>query len=159
MIIKYSSDNPIPGMTVGSIVASGNTEAVFTSEDIYRFYQMMQRGTIDEDEFIKFVLKRLLIAVTSVFGAKLGNEVGAELGRMAGFYVAGAVGFILGGILGNITGRLYGRALGEEIVSHKDAVLALLKRYGGSHLHDDWIMRSIFFYNYAFRRFPKIRLC
>ena len=62
MIIKYSSDNPIPGMTVGSIVASGTIEAVFTGEDIYRYYQMMQIGTIDEDEFIELILKRLLIA-------------------------------------------------------------------------------------------------
>ena len=115
-------------MKYGGPAASGIIEAVFTSDNIYRYYQMMQRGTIDEDEFIELVLKRLLIAVTSV--------AGAELGSIAGFSVAGPVGLFLGGILGNISGRLLGRAMGEAVVFGKDVVLALLERYG-SHLHDD----------------------
>ena len=90
---------------------------------------MMQRGPIDEDEFIELVLKRLLIAVTSV--------AGAELGSIAGFSVAGPVGLFLGGVLGNILGKLVGRAMGEAVVFGKDVVLALLEKYGGSHLHDD----------------------
>ena len=72
----------------------------------------------------------LLIAVTSV--------AGAELGSIGGFSVAGPVGLFLGGILGNILGKLVGRAMGEAVVFGKDVVLALLERYGGSHLHDDW---------------------
>ena len=115
-------------MKVGGAVAGGIIETVFTSDDIYRYYQMMQRGTINDDEFIELVIKRLLIAVTSV--------AGAQLGKIAGFAVAGPVGLFLGGILGNISGRLVGRAMGEAVVFGKDVVLELLERYG-SHLHDD----------------------
>ena len=82
---------------------------------------MMERGTIDEDEFIELVLKRLLTAVTSV--------AGAELGGITGFSEAGPAGLFLGGILGNIFGKLVGRAMGEAAVFGKDVVLALLERY------------------------------
>ena len=62
---KYSSGKPIPTeVTTSGVVAGGIIEAVFTSDGIYHYYQMMERGTIDEDEFTKLVLKRLLIAVT-----------------------------------------------------------------------------------------------
>ena len=116
-------------MKVGSAVAGGIIEAVLTSDDVYRYYQMMQKGTIDEDEFIELVFKCLLIALTSV--------AGTELGSIAGFSVAGPVGLFLGGLLGNILGKLAGRAMGEAVVFGKDVVLALLERYGGSHFHDD----------------------
>ena len=127
---KYFSGKPIPSKVKGcGAIACGIIEAVFTGDDVYRYYQMMQRGSIDEDEFIELVLKRLLIAVTSV--------AGAELGSIGGFSVAGPVGLFLGGILGNILGKLVWRAMGEAVVFGKDVVLALLERYGGSHLHDD----------------------
>ena len=131
MFYKYNfSGKPIPSkVKVGSAVTGCIIEAVLTSDDVYRYYQMMQKGAIDEDEFIELVLKRLLIAVTSV--------AGAELGGIAGFSVAGPVGLFLGGILGNIFGKLVGRAMGEAVVFGKDVVLALLERYGGSHFHDD----------------------
>ena len=127
---KYFAGKPIPSKVKGvGAIAGGIIEAVFTSDDVYRYYEMMQRGTIDEDEFIELVLKRLLIALTSV--------VGAELGSIAGFSVVGPVGLFLGGIFGNILGKLVGRAMGEAVVFGKDVVLALLERYGGSHRHND----------------------
>ena len=127
---NYFSGKPIPSkVKVGGTVVGGIIEAVFTSDDIYRYYQMMEKGTIDEDEFTELVLKRLLIAVTSV--------AGAELGSIAGFSVAGPVGLVIGGILGNISGKLAGRVMGEAVVFGKNVVLALLERYGGSHLHDE----------------------
>ena len=134
-------------MKYGGRAASGIIEAVFTSDDIYRYYHMMQRGTIDEDEFIELVLKRLLIAVTSV--------AGAELGSIAGFSVAGSVGLFLVGIFGNIFRKLVGRAMGEAVVFGKDVVLYLLGKYLGSHLHDDWIKLCVklqlFFWLISFR--------
>ena len=124
------SGKPIPtSAQVGGVIVGGIIEAVFTSDDIYRYYQMMKRGTIDEDKFTELVLKRLFIAITSV--------AGVELGSIAGFSVAGPVGLVIGGILGNISGKLAGRAMGEAVVFGKDVVLALLKRYGGAHLHNE----------------------
>ena len=97
-------------------------------DDIKRYYQMLLQGTLDEDEFVEVVLKRLLIALTSV--------AGAELGRILGFSVAGPVGLFLGGILGNMFGKLVGRVMGKVVVFYKDVVLKLLGRYGGSYLYN-----------------------
>ena len=98
-------------MTTGGGVAGGIIEAVFTSDDIYRYYQMMERGTIDENEFTKLVLKRLLTAVTSA--------AGVELDAIAGVSEAGPAELFLGGILGNIFGKLIGRAMGKAVVFGK----------------------------------------
>ena len=103
-------------------------EAVFTAEDAYRYYQMMQKGAIDGGEFIGLVLNRLLIACS--------GALGAEQGSIVGFAVAGPVGLFLGGILGNIFGKLVGRAVGGSIVFGKD-VLALIERYLSRRLHND----------------------
>ena len=101
---------------------------VLSTDDIKRYYQMLLQGTLDEDEFVEVVLKRLLVALTSV--------AGSELGRILGFSVAGPVGLFLGGILGNMFGKLVGRAMGKAVVFYKDVVLELLGRYGGSYLYN-----------------------
>ena len=113
----------------GGAVVGGIIELVFTGEDIYRFYQKLENEEIDEDEFNNLVCKRIIIAVIGV--------VGGELGSIAGLSFGGPVGMVIGGIFGNIFGKLAGRAMGEAVVFGKDVVLALLERYGGSHLHKD----------------------
>ena len=115
-------------INAGGVIGSGIIEVALSIDDIKRYYQMLQQGTLDEDEFVEVVLKRLLIAVTSV--------AGAELGRILGFSVAGPMGLFLGGILGNVFGKLVGRAMGKAIVFYKDVVLELLGRYGGSYLYN-----------------------
>ena len=112
----------------GGVIGSDIIEVALSIDDIKRYYQMLLQGTLDEDEFVKVVLKRLLIALTSV--------AGAELGRILGFSVAGPVGLFLGGILGNMFGKLVGRAMGKAVVFYKDVVLEPLGRYGGSYLYN-----------------------
>ena len=113
---------------VAGVVGTVVIETVLTGDDIYRFYKMLEKGTIDEDEFVELVIKRLIVA--------LGTVAGTELGSIAGFAVGGPAGLVIGGILGNILGKFTGRAMGEALVFGRDVVLSLLAWYGNqSHLH------------------------
>ena len=83
-------------------------EGIFSSHDIYRFWQLKNSGRIDQEKFTDLILERLVIGVTSVAGGTLGNVIG--------FSVGGVLKCIIGGILGNILGRLFGRAVGSWCV-------------------------------------------
>ena len=85
-------------LKVGGFAGAAVIEAALTADDIYRFYQMWDNGTIDEDEFVELVIKRLIVALVTV--------AGTELGSSAGFAVGGPVGLVIGGILGNIMANL-----------------------------------------------------
>ena len=131
-IAQLFSDLVIPTKKKsGGTIVGGIIEAIFTSKDIFRYYQMMEDGTIDEDEFIELVCKHLLVTLTSV--------AGKELGRIAGFAVAGRVGKFIGGLLGKIFGGLVGKVMAEVVVFGKDVVMALLEKYGGSYLYSDTV--------------------
>ena len=131
-----------------SAIAGVIIEAVISSHDIYRFYQMMQDGRIDKDQFVDLLFRRIVIALISV--------VGGELGCVAGFYVAGPAGYFIGGILVNLFGRLIGRAVsgravefGQEVVAYlkswkkqaslgdSNGFLAAIEPCGSSHIKDD----------------------
>ena len=115
-------------INAAGIIGSDIIEVALSIDDIKRYYQMLQKRQINEDQFVEEVLKQLLIRLISV--------AGTELGRILGFSVAGPVGLFLGGILGNIFGKLVGRAIGNAVVFYKDVVCELLRRYYGCHLYN-----------------------
>ena len=109
----------------------GIIEEIFPSEEIFRYYQMMDGGTIDEDEFIYLICTHLLATLKSVAGAKLNS--------IAGFAMAGHVGRFIGEILGRIFHNLKRKVLAEVVLFGKDVVSELLERYSGSYLYSDTV--------------------
>ena len=107
-----------------SIAVGGIIELAISGSDIYRFYQMMEDGNIDQKKFIDLVLGRLVIAVTSV--------VGSQRGSVAGFYVAGPAGYVIAGILGvlgNMLGKRFGSVVSGDAVVFGKQVVDFLKNW------------------------------
>ena len=131
----------VSGMVVSTkmLAASGIVgtliEAVINSHDIYRFYQMLMDGRIDQDQFIELLVERLVIALC------------AQLGSLSGFCVASTPGYLIGGILGNIFGRVFGETatgyvvkFGASVVHFFENLIQEFKKGilpAGNHFHND----------------------
>ena len=113
-------------------------EAIINAHDIYRFYQMMMDGRIDQDQFIELLVERLVMALC------------AQMGSLSGFCVGGMPGYLIGGILGNIFGKVFGKIatgyvikFGASVVHFFENLIQELKKGvggflpGANHFHND----------------------